>query len=447
MKKITNKVLWIFAVGQFGWSLLSGIISSWMVYYYTGDGAVFGGSITGGTLFLGITLFGLITAVGRIFDAVTDPLIAGWSDGSRFKGGRRIPFMKVIAVPFALITVGVFAFPQTGNVVVNDVILFVSLLLFYLFMTIYCTPYNALIAELGDTQEHRVNVSTYISFTYIAGFSVAYLLPNLAGLFTATLGEANAVRLAIAILAAIAATAMLIPSFYIREREYIASEPVKTRAFSSLLRSFRNKQFRRFVYSDVIYFFAVTLFQTGLAFYITNLMHADAGNAFVLTVVMTVVSLSLYPAVNKLAPKLGKKRIIITGFFAYAVVFLIASLCGEGMWWGYLIAVLAGVPMAILGILPQAVVADIAEADFRTFGEQRSGMFFAARTFAMKLGQALSLLVFTSVTVSGSEAGYRLTAVIATVCCLIGAVLFFLYDEKNVMRTITVAADGEEPQA
>ena len=46
MKKITNRVLWIFAVGQFGWSLLSGIVSSWMVYYYTGEGAVFGGLIT-----------------------------------------------------------------------------------------------------------------------------------------------------------------------------------------------------------------------------------------------------------------------------------------------------------------------------------------------------------------------------------------------------------------
>ena len=34
MKKITNKVLWIFAIGQFGWSLLSGIISNWLVYYY-----------------------------------------------------------------------------------------------------------------------------------------------------------------------------------------------------------------------------------------------------------------------------------------------------------------------------------------------------------------------------------------------------------------------------
>ena len=31
---------------------------------------------------------------GRIFDAVSDPLIAGWSDRATFKGGRRIPFMK-----------------------------------------------------------------------------------------------------------------------------------------------------------------------------------------------------------------------------------------------------------------------------------------------------------------------------------------------------------------
>ena len=95
--------------------------------------------------------------------------------------------------------------------------------------------------------------------------------------------------------------------------------------------------------------------------------------------------------------------------------------------------------MAILGILPQAVVADIAEADALTFGEQRSGMFFAARTFAMKLGQALSLLIFTSVTVSGSEFSYRMTAVIATVCCLAGAVLFFFYREKSVMGIITSA--------
>lgn len=58
---------------------------------------------------------------------------------------------------------------------------------------------------------------------------------------------------------------------------------------------------------------------------------------------------------------------------------------------------LAAIPMAILGVLPQAVVADIAEADATTSGEARQGMFYAARTFAFKLGQSISMLVFTGI--------------------------------------------------
>ncbi len=437
MKKITNKVLWLFAVGQFGWSLLAGIISNWMVYYYTDEtNGIFGGHVTTTAIFLGLTLFGLITAVGRVFDAITDPLIASWSDRSSFKGGRRIPFMRAVAVPFAAITVLVFLLPQTANIRLNNTLLFVSLMLFYLFMTIYCTPYNALIAELGDTEKNRINVSTYISLTYILGLSVAYLVPNLAGIFEASMGKAVSVRLAIGIMAAIAGIAMLVPALCINERKYIKSSPVKTKAFKSLFKSFANAQFRRFVYADIIYFFAVTLFQTGLAFYITNLMMEDEDKTFMLTVIMTVVSLCLYPAVNKLAPVLGKKKMIITGFFLYSIVFLLAALCGKGIIWGIMIAVVAGFPMAILGILPQACVADIAEVDALETGEQRSGMFFAARTFAFKMGQALAMVVFTSVTVSKTQMSYRLTAVIATVCCLIGACLFFLYNEKKIVGTI-----------
>ncbi len=447
MKKITNKVLWIFAIGQFGWSLLSGIISNWLVYYYTDTTAgVFGGNITGGTLFLSVTLFGLITMVGRLFDAITDPLIAGWSDKSNFKGGRRIPFMKAIALPFAAIAAGVFIFPMTNSRVANDVLLFVTLILFYLFMTIYCTPYNALISELGDTQKNRVNVSTFISFTYIAGLSLSYLVPNLASLIGGGTATAFSVRIAVVIMCAVAAIAMLLPAFLIKEREYIQSEPVKTNAFRSLFKIFRNKQFVRFIFADIIYFFAVTLFQTGLAFYETKLMGIADTWTFVLTIIMTVVSLCLYPLINRLALKFGKKWIVVAGFFAYSGVFLLASLCGQGLAWGIVIAASAGIPMAILGILPQAVVADISEVDTIETGEQRSGMFFAARTFAMKMGQAISMLVFTSVvaaytTGEGESAvvnpfGYRLTAIIATVSCLVGAALFFFYNEKSVMNKI-----------
>lgn len=440
MKKITNKVLWIFAVGQFGWSLLSGIITNWLVYYYTDETAgIFGGNITTGPVLLSITLFGLITMVGRIFDAVTDPLIASWSDRSSFKGGRRIPFMKVIAIPFAAMTCAVFVLPQTGSVIVNDILVFVTLMLFYLFMTIYCTPYNALISELGNDEKNRINVSTYISFTYIMGLSISFLIPNIAGMFEGSFGKENSIRIAVAIMCAIAAAAMIFPALMIKEREYIRSTPVQTDAFTSLFKSFKNPQFARFVVSDVIYFFAVTLFQTGLPFYETKLMDVPDTFTFTLTVIMTVVSLCLYPVVNKVSLKMGKKKPIVIGFFTYALVFFLASICGKGLVWGIMIAVCAGIPMAILGILPQAVVADIAETDAFESGEERSGMFFAARTFAMKMGQAISMLVFTSVVACfTSDAGinpfgYRLTAIIATVFCLFGAVMFFFYNEKLIM--------------
>ena len=449
-KAITNKLLWIFAVGQFGWSLLSGIVTNWMVYYYTGtpdaqnpNTGIFASGITQNPILFKLTLFGLVMAVGRIFDAVTDPLIAGWSDRSRFKGGRRIPFMRAIAIPFALITIGLFTVPQTAKQAHNDVLLFVILMCFYLFMTIFCTPYNALIAELGDTQEHRINVSTYISFTFIAGQSISFMLPNLAGMLEGAAGQAGSIRLAVAIMSTIACLAMLVPSFYIKEREYIDALPSDTPAFSSLLKTFKNGQFRRFVYSDVIYFFALTLFQTGLAFYETKLMGIEDTWTFPLTATMTAISVALYPVVNKLAPKLGKKKLIVTGFFAYALVFLITSLCGKGLYWGFIVAVCAAVPMAILGILPQACVADVAELSRLETGEDRSGMFFAARTFAFKMGQALAMVVFTSMTVSGTKGSYRSTAVVAFVTCVIGACLFLLYNEKMILSKIRELKTGE----
>ena len=450
-KPITNKLLWIFAVGQFGWSLLSGIVTNWMVYYYTGspdaqnpNTGIFASGITQNPILFKLTLFGLVLAVGRIFDAITDPLIAGWSDRASYKGGRRIPFMKTIAVPFALVTIGLFTLPQTGSIALNDTILFCLLMVFYLFMTIFCTPYNALIAELGDTQEHRINVSTYISFTFIAGQSISFMLPNVAGMLEGAFGQSGSVRMAVAVMAALACVAMLVPSLYIKEREYIESKPSKTAAFSSLLKTFQNGQFRRFVYSDVIYFFALTLFQTGLAFYETKLMEIEDTWTFVLTATMTFISVCLYPVVNKLAPKLGKKKLIVTGFFAYAVVFLITSLCGKGLYWGFIIAVCAAVPMAILGILPQACVADVAELSRLETGEDRSGMFFAARTFAFKMGQALAMVVFTSMTVSATKGSYRATAVVAFVTCVIGACLFLLYNEKMILSRIEALKAGKK---
>ena len=454
-KAASNQILLIFAVGQLGWSILSGLISNWMVFFFQpSQEEIAKGQLVflpQGTV-LGLTAIGMITALGRIFDAVTDPLVAGKSDSLTHRLGRRIPFLRYAAIPFALVTVLLFCSPVAGTSGANTAWLFVCAMLFYLCMTCYCTPYNALIPELGRTQNARINLSTYISVTYFLGTAFAYLVPNIAGIFMPSLGYAGSYRVTVAILAALAAVCMLVPAFAIDENLYADTSPSKTPAFSSLAATFRNKDFRLFVCSDILYWVGLTLFQTGLSFYITVLMGLDSAMTFPLFAVMTGFSLCCYPVVNILSKKLGKKKLIAFAFLFFAFTFLVTAGAGllpvPAMAYGILVAVLAAVPMAILGILPQAVVADISEADKIETGESRQGMFYAARTFAFKLGQSAAMLLFTSIALIGREIpkgesgygmGYRLTALIAAVLCLMGGIVFLRYNEKKVLDKIASA--------
>ena len=445
MKKVTNKVLWQFAIGQLGWSMLSGIVSNWLVFFYMpGDSELKAGQklfITQGSIFLGLTVIGVITAIGRLFDAVTDPYIASKSDRCKHKDGRRIPFMRAIAVPFAAVTVLIFVSPVGKVSWFNNLTLLVTLLLFYLFMTIYCTPYNALLPELGREPRDRINVSTYISVTFFVGSALSYLVPNIAGIFKDSLGYANSFRLTVGILAGVAAVCMLVPVFTIKETSYVDTTPSDTPAFKSLGKTFSNKEFRKFVYSDIFYWVALTMFQTGLSFYVTELIGLGADKTYILFAAMTAMSLVFYVPVNILAKKLGKKKLVISAFVFFSFVFLFTAFAGKlglpKMVNGIAIAVLASIPMAVLGILPQAIVADVAQADGIKTGESREGMFFAARTFAMKMGQALAMVLFTSIKGIGTGGfGLRITAAAAAVLCLAGGLILGLYNEKKVTGVI-----------
>ena len=459
-KTASNKILWIFAIGQLGWSLLSGIINNWLVFYFQPSGEELAKGqqefIPSVKIFGVLTIIGLIAAVGRIFDAVTDPLIAGKSDSLKHRLGRRIPFMRFAALPFGLVTVLLFFSPFAPGSTGNAVTLFVFAMLFYLCMTCYCTPYNALIPELGRTQNARINLSTFISVTFFVGSAIAYLVPNIAAIFMEKLGYAGSFRITVAILAAVAVICMLIPAFVIDENVYADTTPSSESAFRSLISTFKNKDFITFVGSDILYWLALTMFQTGLSFYITVLMGLDSTYSFPLFAVMTAMSLAFYPLVNIFAKKLGKKKLIAFAFLFFALTFLITGFAGyvpvPGLVYGIIVAVFAALPMAILGILPQAVVADISEADKFETGQSRQGMFYAARTFAMKLGQSAAMLLFTSLATIGRDAakgtseyglGYRITAFAAAVLCLLGGIVFLRYRESNVIARITEGQKGE----
>ncbi len=465
MKRLSKKQMIIFAIGQLGWSILGGIINAWLVTFYlptSGDikaGAV--QFIKPGLVILGfLTILGLITALSRVFDAVTDPLIASLSDRSKNPRGRRIPFMQYSAVPFAVITVLLFCAPVNEISGINVAWIAVFVILFYLFMTMYCTPYNALISEFGKTQDDRMFISTAISLTYFAGTLLAYTPFVFAGVLRSAVGFNWSYRICFIVLAVIALVCMLLPTFLLKEKEFVETEPSSSNMFKSLAATFRNRDFRTFVGSDIMYWIGLTLFQTGLPFFVKVSMELDESYVMIFMGGMTVLSAVFYPFVSALVRKFGKKKLIITGFlglaFAYLITAMIRFIPIPGIVFGFVICVVAAFPMALLGIIPQSVIADVAEAEGVTTGENREGMFFAARTFSMKLGQSIAMLAFTSLAILGttqdltsnditaSATGLTIVAFVAVAFCVLGAVILGLYNEKRVMSTIASKGQKEE---
>ena len=498
MKRLSKKQMIIFSLGQFGWSLLGGIISAWLVTYFlpTSGDALAGATkyIVPGLAIGGfLTVIGLITALSRIFDAVTDPLIASMSDRSRNPRGRRIPFMQVAAIPFAVVTVLMFCIDfgayNSSLGWLNILWVSVMIVLFYLFMTMYCTPYNALISEFGHNQEDRMFISTAISFTYLFGTLFAYLPFVLSGasgevgtaeyspkLITSLLinggmdaskAFAWSFRIAFIILAVIALVAMLLPTILLKEKEFTDNKPSDENVMKSLVATFKNKDFRVFSLSDIMYWVGLTMFQTGLPYFVRVSMGLDSSMVIVLMGGMSVLAAVFYPFVTGFVKKWGKKKLVIAGFFGLAICYAIAAISsipgvcpqeGAGAtllsWvFGIVIMVLSALPMALLGIIPQSIVADVAESEAKTTGQNREGMFFAARTFAMKFGQSLAMILFTSLAVSMAAAstvpdeiypskwGMLIVAVVAVAFCVAGALILSFYNEKKVMKSIAKDED------
>lgn len=464
-KRPSKKEMWFYAIGQLGWSILAGLISNLLVNYYLPDATDVANNsylkyfIPTGAIFLGLTIIGLITAVGRVVDAVTDPMIANWSDNCKHKEGKRIPFLKFAPLPFAVITVLVFC-ATFDNQALNIVWLVITLLAFYVAMTAYCTPYNALLPVLGHEQKDRMNISTYISLTYIVGTGVAFganmIWSALAG--ATGLDYYLCAKIVIAVEALIALICMWLPAFGIKETDYGVDQTKTENAFKSLGKTFKNKHFRLFVLSDVLYWIGITIFNTGFLYYVSNLL--DCYDMYmILFIFMTLVTFVCYIPANILTQKFGKKKMVIIGFIAFAVAFLVCALAGKitfipNLVYGFIICVFVGVPLAILGIVPQAIVADIAEQDYIKTGENHDGMFYAARTFAFKLGQGIAMIIFTSLAVVGEYVedgkvlnngnGYRLSLVVALVFSVLAAIALIFYKEKDVMGTINEAHAKEQ---
>ncbi|WP_295801330.1 MFS transporter [Mucilaginibacter sp.] len=432
-----------YACGMIGWSIMTNIVLVMLPYFYLAPARSGLIPFMPQVLFLGINVMSVILASGRIFDAFSDPYIASLSDKSRNPKGRRIPFMKWTILP-AVIFCGLVFFPIVRSADIHNAYwLLLVLAGFYMCTTAYIIPYNALLPELTDTADEKVKLSSFQQVGFVIGIIISALVNNFADLvqhFFAVVNRDSALQYTIWGLCLFAGLVMLVPVLAINESRYVvAKKPSHLPVLAAIKKTFSQRNFKYYLISDFSFYMALSIISSGLLFFITVLVPLDASMGGLLMGIMVIASLCHYPLINYISKKKGKKPLVLFSFGLLALIFAMIFFLGKTPLSPevqvYVLVICASFPLAALGILPNAILAEIAEKDAADSGENHEGMFFAVKYLFVKLGQTLGMALFAFLTVFGTAPGHdfglRLNGICGFVLCLIAFLFFTRFREKK----------------
>jgi Na+/melibiose symporter-like transporter len=188
----------------------------------------------------------------------------------------------------------------------------------------------------------------------------------------------------------------------------------------------------------------------GLVYYVVTLLRLQKEVTTTLLLVMFALSFVFYVPITALTVRWEKKRMTIIGFWLFALLFVMFAVMGLApiprILYAYLTVAVAAIPIAIFTIVPNAIVADVAEADGIETGSFKAGMFFGVRSFETNVGISIANVLFPSLLALGMTVenpfGIRMSAVAGVLACIGGLVIILFYDEKAVLRSL---AKKEKP--
>ena len=396
-----------------------------------------------------ITIMALITGLGKVIDAITDPLVASMSDKCTHKAGRRMPFMRYAAIPYALSVLLIFYAPFQNGSIFNAIWVGIFLLTYYTAYTFYFIPRNALVPEI--IPDAKVRVGYY-------GISTAFFMGSSSFMYAATafvnilknfgLDALWAWRAIFTLFAAIGMTCLLLSAYAFDENEYVSKN---TKPKESLLKSFglvfKNKNFIIFGLGDLFSGVSMAFFQTAMLYYITMLLNVPESQSFLVMLSAIGVAICLFPFIIKFSRKYNKKALLVAASIVFTVVFAfiffgdkIAALApGNELFIGLALGVVVSFPFAAINILPQSIMSDIIQEDCLKNNVNREGIFSATKTFIEKVASAVAMVIVSSVLAIGALSGesvgllgVKLTGVFAGVFSLLSLVMFIFYNDKQV---------------
>jgi GPH family glycoside/pentoside/hexuronide:cation symporter len=353
-------------------------------------------------------LVGLIAAIPRAFDAVSDPMVGYISDNTRTRWGRRRPYILVGALLSGLVFSLMWQLPEGASESFYFWVFLGASILFFLTYTLYATPFVAFGYEMTADYHERTRLHTFantVGQLVWLGVPWFYAIMANENLFKDTVHGARTLAIAVGVAVALLG---VVPAIVCRERiAPVAAAGDKQGILANALEflkgiviTFKCKPFVKICAATFLVFNG---YQLGISFslyvmiyYLFNGDDSRAGELLgwfgTLTAAATLVVILL---TGWLATRIGKRRTFI--------ITISISLVGYAMkWFGYNpdhpYWLLYAAPLVAFGVgslftLMGSMIADVCDYDELLTRRRREGVFGAIYWWMVKIGMALAGLL------------------------------------------------------
>ena len=391
-----------------------------------------------------------------IWDAVNNPIMGYISDRIKSRWGRRIPYIRYGAIPFALSLILIWLAPYDGVEQTTALMLY---MIFVPFLweglgTMTTTAYYSLLPEMFATYEDRTKVAVSMNIVQVIGLFI-----GMAGtpILTEMLGWAPTA----AIFAGITIITYYVglPGMFERQSSIQAASIPFGEALKA---TFINRSFISIVVSQTFRFVGTGALTTGVLFYVKySLDQGESFGSVILGVafIVSAITLELWRRIIANRFEARTTLMIANAVMALSVIPLgfasnstTAAIASAGL----------GLGLSGLILMGDVVVADVIDEDEVKTGQRREGMYFGMSKFIMKLSGSIVALWFgwiapaygydsaLEIQPATTGTGFRIfmtVPVIVSSILAIAALFFYpLHGERlqQIKQTLNVKGDGAE---
>ena len=344
-------------------------------------------------------LAGSILMVGKIWDAVNDPVVGGLTDKTESKRwGRRLPWLLYGAVPF-----GIFFFLQWIVPSTNVWVLFWYYVIIgvvsQVFYTVVNLPYTAMTPELTQDYDERTSLN---SFRFAFSLSGGILSLVLAQLVFSQIDSGQQQYLVLAgICAVISVLALIWCVWGTRERvlslesKRIQSEESESISiFEQIKIVFSNKPFLFVIGIYLFSWLGIQITASVIPYFVIYCMKLKESDVPPVTIAIQGTALLMLFVWGALSKRVGKKAVYFMGMFLWiiAAVGLFFLQPGQvGLM--YLLGIMAGFGVSVAYLVPWSMMPDVIELDELQTGQRREGVFYGFMVLMQKFGLAFGLFL------------------------------------------------------